>query len=401
TITLDLSRVEPSVSGPDHVKVMTPVSELRARPVTIHKAYLLSCVNGRADDFSQAARVLRGRQVAPGVEFYIAAASSEVEAEVKRRGDWQVLVDAGARPLPPGCGPCIGLGAGTLGENEVGISATNRNFKGRMGARSARAYLASPAVVAASAVAGHITDAGIEPGDAAAASAATAASVATAASATTTAPADATEGGEPTPVATLEPGPTPTSEGATVAIRPGFPATVSGEILLVDTDNLNTDGIYGKDVTYRDDLTPEQMATHAMRNYDPEFQEKARDGDILVSGYNFGTGSSREQAATSLKYRGIRLIVAGSFSETYKRNAFNNGYICIECGALVEELRRRFGAEQLPTRRTGLELTIDFAHARAMLDGVAYAIQPLGTAAQDLVLAGGLEALVRQRLAAV
>jgi homoaconitate hydratase len=140
------------------------------------------------------------------------------------------------------------------------------------------------------------------------------------------------------------------------------------------------------------------MAGHAMANYDPEFQAKARDGDILVGGYNFGTGSSREQAATCLKHRGIQLVLAGSFSATYKRNAFNNGYICLECPALVDDLRRRFAGETMPTRRTGMMLTIDFAGSVAEVAGQHHAIEPLGEAAQELVLAGGLEALVRQRL---
>jgi len=81
-------------------------------------------------------------------------------------------------------------------------------------------------------------------------------------------------------------------------VLPGFPAQFHGRALLQPVDNLNTDGIYGKDVTYRDDLAPEQMAGYAMANYDPEFQAKAVAGDIIVAGRNFGTGSSREQAAT-------------------------------------------------------------------------------------------------------
>ena len=81
------------------------------------------------------------------------------------------------------------------------------------------------------------------------------------------------------------------------------------------------------------------MGTKAMLNYDPRFQELARAGDILVGGYNFGSGSSREQAATALKFRGLKMVIAGSYSQTYKRNAFNNGYIVIECPQLLEELR--------------------------------------------------------------
>lgn len=153
---LDLSSVRPHVSGPNHVKVMESVASIEKRNVKIHKAYIVSCVNSRVGDLSRAAAVLKGKSVAPGVELYVAAASTEVQAESSQRGDWQSLLDAGAKPLPAGCGPCIGLGEGLLQPGEVGISATNRNFKGRMGSRDAIAYLASPEVVAASAVKGFI-----------------------------------------------------------------------------------------------------------------------------------------------------------------------------------------------------------------------------------------------------
>ena len=96
------------------------------------------------------------RRLRRSVKFYLAAASKWVQDEAEKRGTWKTLLDAGANPLPPGCGPCIGLGVGLLDAGEVGISATNRNFKGRMGSRDAKCYLASPEVVAASAVAGYI-----------------------------------------------------------------------------------------------------------------------------------------------------------------------------------------------------------------------------------------------------
>ena len=121
------------------------------------KAYLLSCVNARFEDLHDAAEVVRtrGGRVASGVEFYLAPASAEVQAKSESNGDWKTLVDAGAIPLPPGCGTCIGLGKGLVGKGETAISATNRNFKGRMGDPDALVYLGSPAVVAASALAGY------------------------------------------------------------------------------------------------------------------------------------------------------------------------------------------------------------------------------------------------------
>jgi len=115
TLSLDLSTVRPHVSGPNHVKVMNSVHDLEQKRIKVHKAYLVSCVNSRVDDLAQAAGVLRGKRVAPGVEFYIAAASSEVQAQSEARGDWQTLLDAGAKPLPAGCGPCVGTARAVVG----------------------------------------------------------------------------------------------------------------------------------------------------------------------------------------------------------------------------------------------------------------------------------------------
>ena len=366
TLTLDLTTVRPHVSGPNHVKVMTSVSELQAKGIVVNKAYLVSCVNSRVDDLAAAADVVRGKKVAKGVEFYIAAASNEVQAESERRGDWQDLVDAGARVLPPGCGPCIGLGAGLLEDGEVGISATNRNFKGRMGSRSAEAYLASPAVVAASALAGKI--AGPRSYDA------------------------------PEPVHSIDTMARAPKASEPVTILEGFPEELSGELVFCHQDNLNTDGIYPGKYTYIDDFKPEQQAEVVMENYDPEFQALVKPNDILAGGFNFGTGSSREQAVTALKYRGIQFVIAGSLSETYKRNALNNGFLLIEARELVTALKERFGVEKL-TVRTGLEVRLNVRSSTLSVDGKTYVIGSIGPAAQELVIEGGLENWVKKRLA--
>lgn len=365
-LTLDLSTVRPHISGPNHVKTMAAVADMRAQRLKIDKAYLVSCVNSRVEDLAEAAAVVRGRTVADGVEFYIAAASSEVQAESELRGDWHALLEAGAIPLAPGCGPCIGLGAGLLGPGEVGISATNRNFKGRMGDATAQAYLASPAVVAASAVAGYVDVPGTFD---------------------TVAPSGSIRANSRDGAA----------RGETVVIE-GFPEVIEGELLFCHQDNLNTDGIYPGKYTYNDDFTAAQQAEVAMENYDPAWQGLAREGDILVGGFNFGTGSSREQAATALKHRGIRMVLAGSLSETYARNAINNGFLVIEAPALVTMLKQRFGTDAL-TRRTGLIARVDFRRSEIAIDGMAYAIDPVGPAAQEIILLGGLEAWVRKNIA--
>ena len=117
---------------------------------------------------------------------------------------------------------------------------------------------------------------------------------------------------------------------------------------------------------------------------------------------NFGTGSSREQAATALQHRGIRMVLAASFSETYKRNAFNNGYVVAECPELVAMLRSddSSGAEK-GARTVPLdgEAEVDFAGGVVRYSGADYPVSVLSPTAQELVLAGGSEGLVRKRLA--
>ena len=364
-LTLDLSTVQPHISGPNTVKDMTSIGDIRNKKIKIHKAYLVSCVNSRVDDLSEAAAMVKGKKVADGVEFYIAAASSEVEQESRKRGDWKTLLDAGAIELPPGCGPCIGLGMGLLEDGEVGISATNRNFKGRMGSRNAAAYLASPGVVAASAIAGFID----YPGD----------WIST-----------ETKG-------MVNEKMMPAESDTDIRIIPGFPVALSGEIIFCYQDNLNTDGIYPGKYTYKDDFTAQQQAEVVMENYDPEFRKIVKEGDILVGGFNFGTGSSREQAATSLKYRGIALVLAGSLNETYKRNALNNGFLVIEVPELSRDLKRRFGTEKL-TLRTGITAQIDFRKCLLLTDEKKYRISPIGIAAQELIVSEGLENWVKSQI---
>ena len=347
------------------MKKTSPANALEIERLKIHKAYLLSCVNGRVSDLADAAQTIKGQKVADHVEFYMAAASSEVQIESEARGDWQTLIDAGAMPLPPGCGPCIGLGLGLLGEDEVGISATNRNFKGRMGAQSAKTYLASPSVVAASAVAGMIVSPFDFPGE--------------------------------SPRGEIQLNVKEFSQAQDIEILDGFPPKLAGNILFCHQDNLNTDGIFPGKYTYIDTLTPEQLAAAAMENYDIAFKDLVKRGDFLVGGFNFGTGSSREQAVTALKYCGLALVIAGSFSETYKRNAINNGFLALEAPDLVKDLLDDYGREIL-TVATDIEATIHFSNSSINYNGKMYSLSPVGIDAQALFLSEGLENWVKERL---
>lgn len=368
-IYIDLNTIRPHVAGPDNVKTKTNISEIEKQDIIINKAYLVSCVNSRVSDLAEAAKVLKGKKVAEGVEFYIAAASSEVQAESEKRGDWNILLKAGAIELPPGCGPCIGLGVGLLKDDEVGISATNRNFKGRMGSRKAKAYLASPAIVAASAIAGKIC--GPEKFDLIKLN------------------------------NTIKVCERRIKENSTVKLLDGFPKQITGEALYCPQDNLNTDGIFPGKYTYIDNFTPKQQSEVVMENYDPDFGNITKKGDILVSGFNFGTGSSREQAATALKYKGIQLVIAGSFSQTYKRNAINNGFVVIEAPELINDLKKQYEEAinaNILSIRTSMGLTVDFDQSFISTGQKKYDIDPIGTAVQELVLEEGLENWIKNRL---
>jgi homoaconitate hydratase len=368
-LELDLATVVPHVSGPNEVKTMVSLTEMERKHVPIQKAYLMSCVNARLEDLHDAAEVVRtrGGRVATGVEFYLAAASAEVQAKSESAGDWKTLVDAGAIALPPGCGTCIGLGRGLVQKGEIAISATNRNFKGRMGDPDALVYLGSPAVVAASALAGFIC-----------------------------APQTFTDRAAGITIRRAKS--KSALGGSNVEIIDGFPPSVRGRVLFIDKDNLNTDGIFAGKHTYRDDITSEEMAAVTFENYDPNFNALYQKGDVVVGGLNFGTGSSREQAATALKFKGIPCVIAASFSETYKRNAFNNGFVVFECPELVTHLRATL-TNHTPTT-VAPEITIDYGKSVLTIDGKSFPFPPLSPAAQELIVAGGAENLVASRLRA-
>lgn len=400
-LRFDLSTLVPHVSGPNSVKLSTPLPKLEKARIPIQKAYLVSCTNSRVSDIAAAAAVMKGNRVAPDVQFYIAAASSVVQQESERLGDWDALIAAGAKVLPAGCGPCIGLGIGLLEEGETGISATNRNYKGRMGHPKAQAYLASPAVVAASAIKGHICG-----------------------------PDSLDENRLPTTgapsfhIAQTESGAVaPATSDMEELLLPGFPESFSGHLLFVPQDNLSTDALYPGKYTYQDDITLERQAEVVMENYDTSFagtvssllkersplseSANTKQGVVLVSGYNFGTGSSREQAATALKAAGIPVVVAGSFGDIFKRNAINNGLVCLESPELVGDLTEMYAKDgrRGAGGRDG-ELTVNQGHMIRlnMRDGSVsvngpqgekkYKVRPVGASVQELWICGGLEGYI-------
>ncbi len=156
TIEIDAGRLEPMVAKPHRVDDVVTVGDVAGTP--IHQVVLGTCTNGRGDDLVVAARILEGKKCAPHTRLIIVPASRRILMEAMAAGTIKCLLEAGAVLMPPGCGPCMGVHGGALGDGEVCLFTGNRNFKGRMGSPEGLIYLASPETAAASAIAGRIVD---------------------------------------------------------------------------------------------------------------------------------------------------------------------------------------------------------------------------------------------------
>lgn len=156
-LRLDLAGLEPMCAAPHSPGNIRPVAELAGK-VSVQQAFIGSCTGGRITDYRAAAEVLRGNRVHPDLRLIITPGSKRIYREMLREGLVEVFADAGAIVEPAGCGPCAGLQMGVLADGENAISASNRNFRGRMGNPKSNVYLASPATVAASAIHATVTD---------------------------------------------------------------------------------------------------------------------------------------------------------------------------------------------------------------------------------------------------
>jgi 3-isopropylmalate/(R)-2-methylmalate dehydratase large subunit len=155
-IQVDVSKLDPQVACPHTVDNVKPIRQVLG--TRIHQVVIGSCTNGRLDDLEMAARILKGRKVSPNTRMLVFPASGKIYRQALGKGYIGAFMQAGAVVMNPGCGPCLGIHEGALGDGEVALSTTNRNFKGRMGNPNSEVYLCSPAVAAASAVAGVIAD---------------------------------------------------------------------------------------------------------------------------------------------------------------------------------------------------------------------------------------------------
>lgn len=155
-IKIDASKLEPTVSCPHTVDNTKPAKALK--DVKINQVFIGTCTNGRNEDLRIAAEILKGKKVNPDVRLIVVPASKQVYLQAMDEGLLKIFVESGGQILGPGCGPCVGVHAGTLGDGEVCLATQNRNFQGRMGNTKGFIYLCSPATAAVSAINGYITD---------------------------------------------------------------------------------------------------------------------------------------------------------------------------------------------------------------------------------------------------
>jgi homoaconitate hydratase family protein/3-isopropylmalate dehydratase small subunit len=314
-VEVDVSDLVPLISRPGHPEDVVAVRDVSG--TKIDSAFIGSCTNGRFDDLEAAANVLRGRRVAPGVVLKIVPATRQVWRRALDEGLVDVFLESGALIGNPGCAGCAEGQIGQNGPGEVTVSTGNRNFAGKQGKGSV--YLASPATAAASAVAGVVVTAADIPAKA----------VLFASGPPRTVPAAG-----PPPAKAVDAGAKPT--------------VVRGRVWVIDKDNIDTDMIFHNRYLAITDVA--LMGRHTFDNLAgwEDFAAKSSPGDIVVTGSNFGAGSSRQQAVDCFISLGARAIIARSFGAIYERNAVNAG-LPVLTGDLISS-----------GLQSGEEVTIDF-----------------------------------------
>jgi len=290
TFNIDISKFVPMVSRPGKPHDTVDIHE--TEKVKIDSAFIGSCTNGRMEDMRAAANVLKGRKVAPGVVLKIVPSTDDIWQQCLDEGIMKTFKEAGVLVSNAGCAGCAAGQVGQNGPGEITISTGNRNFPGKQGKGSV--YLASPATVAASAVAGYITTEFEIPDE----------------------PVvfDYEEQEERIRKAVEAENNKPKEEK---------PTEVEGKVWLINMDDIDTDMIFHNRYLQITDIN--QMGQYIFDNLEgyEDFAKKVQPNDIVVTGKNFGAGSSRQQAVDGFKALGVSAILAESFGAIYERNAIN------------------------------------------------------------------------------
>ncbi|MGL5258278.1 MAG: aconitate hydratase [Proteocatella sp.] len=312
TITLNLDEIIPMCAKPHSPGDVCPVSEVKS--LKINQVAIGSCTNSSFEDMTKAAAILRGKQIADNVSLVIAPGSSSILSMLASTGALTDLISAGARILECGCGPCIGMGQAPS-TDAVSLRTFNRNFKGRSGTNSAQVYLVSPEVAAASALTGYLTD---------------------------DIPKYSLDSYQKPKIATKNPSffiDNNKSNSCNIITGPNI-KELPPQIKLENEIKLNVCFKGGDDIS-TDDITPsdskllpfrsniEYLSSFCLSRLDSDFPKRAISNKpgIIVAGENYGQGSSREHAALSPAFLGIKIVLAKSFARIHKSNLINNGIL--------------------------------------------------------------------------
>ncbi|MCD4746318.1 MAG: 3-isopropylmalate dehydratase large subunit [Bacteroidales bacterium] len=285
-IEINLDELFPVVAEPHNVDNVKALSEVQG--TKIHQAMIGTCTNGRLEDLQEAAKILNGKKLPDGLQMLIIPASKEIYMKAMEQGLIKIFMEAGAIVLATSCGPCLGTGQGIPADGYNIISTANRNFKGRMGNKEASIYLASPATVAHSALAGEITD--------------------------------------PRGIKANDKFPFAIDQSKTVDIKKGENRYSERTWNYTDVDNLNTDQMFAGNLTYNiNSSEAEKIMPYLFKGFDDNFTENVCEGDIIIAGANFGCGSSREHPAVGLRYAGVKAVICKSVNRIFYRSSVNQG----------------------------------------------------------------------------
>ncbi|MEI6062430.1 MAG: aconitase/3-isopropylmalate dehydratase large subunit family protein [Bacteroidota bacterium] len=338
-IVINLDELFPVVAAPHNVDNVKALAEVRG--TKIQQAMIGTCTNGRIEDLREAALILKGKKVPFGFQLLIIPASQQIYLQAMEEGLIKLFMESGASVLAPSCGPCLGTGQGIPADNMTIISTANRNFKGRMGNKTSLIYLASPAVVAYSALQGEISD------------------------------PRGTEADDKYPFTI--------AQSKTVDISADDDRYANATWNYADVDNLNTDQMFAGNLTYNvKSSEAEKIMPHLFKGFDDCFAERVKEGDILVAGANFGCGSSREHPSVGLAFAGIKAVICKSVNRIFYRSSVNQGLPIILLPEAVDAYKQ------------GDIVDIDFEAGEVKISGKIYGFSPLPDKLVGIFKAKGL-----------